>query len=56
MSQFHIHTIDSAPAESAAALHALEQGLGFIPNLAATMAESPIDGAFTPKMWAKPAA
>lgn len=41
MSKFEIHTIDSAPANSAAALRALEQGLGFVPNLAATMAESP---------------
>jgi uncharacterized peroxidase-related enzyme len=40
-STFEIHTIDSAPADSAAALRALEQGLGFVPNLAATMAESP---------------
>jgi uncharacterized peroxidase-related enzyme len=41
MSQFQVHTIDSAPAGSTAALRTLEQGLGFIPNLAATMAESP---------------
>lgn len=41
MSQFQVHTIDSAPAESVASLRALEQGLGFVPNLAATMAESP---------------
>ncbi|HLM86459.1 MAG TPA: carboxymuconolactone decarboxylase family protein [Solirubrobacteraceae bacterium] len=41
MSKFEIHTIDSAPASSTAALRALEQGLGFVPNLAATMAESP---------------
>lgn len=41
MSKFEIHTIDSAPANSAAALRALEQGLGFVPNLAATMAGSP---------------
>lgn len=42
MSKFKIHTIDSAPENSIAALRALEQGLGFIPNLAATMAESPV--------------
>jgi uncharacterized peroxidase-related enzyme len=42
MNKFEIHTIDSAPASSTAALHALEQGLGFVPNLAATMAESPV--------------
>ena len=41
MSKFQIHTIDSAPADSAAALRALERGLGFVPNLAAAMAESP---------------
>jgi uncharacterized peroxidase-related enzyme len=42
MTDFRIHQIDSAPAGSAEALRALEQGLGFIPNLAATMAESPV--------------
>jgi uncharacterized peroxidase-related enzyme len=31
----------SAPANSTASLRALEQGLGFVPDLAATMAESP---------------
>jgi uncharacterized peroxidase-related enzyme len=41
VSKFEIHTIDSAPANSAAALRALERGLGFVPNLAATMAGSP---------------
>lgn len=41
MSQFQVHTLDSAPADSTASLRALEQGLGFVPNLAATMAESP---------------
>jgi hypothetical protein len=39
---FQIHTLQSAPAESLPALRALEQGLGFVPNLAATMAESPV--------------
>ena len=42
MSKFQIHTIDSAPADSAAALRALERGLGFVPNLAAALAESPV--------------
>jgi uncharacterized peroxidase-related enzyme len=41
MTDFSVHTIDSAPAESAEALRALEGALGFVPNLAATMAESP---------------
>jgi uncharacterized peroxidase-related enzyme len=42
MPDFTIHRIDAAPAGSAEALQALEQGLGFVPNLAATMAESPV--------------
>jgi uncharacterized peroxidase-related enzyme len=42
VSNFQIHTIESAPEDSAAALRTLEQGLGFVPNLAATMAESPV--------------
>ena len=42
MSKFQIHTIQSAPEGSAGALRTLEQGLGFVPNLAATMAESPV--------------
>ena len=41
MSRFTIHTIDTAPADSRAALEALRQEVGFLPNLAATMAESP---------------
>jgi uncharacterized peroxidase-related enzyme len=42
MSAFAVHTIDSAPADSTASLRTLERGLGFVPNLAATMAESPV--------------
>ena len=42
MIQFEVHTIDSAPAASATSMRALERGLGFVPNLAATMAESPV--------------
>jgi AhpD family alkylhydroperoxidase len=41
MTTFEIHTIASAPEGSAPALRTLEQGLGFVPNLAATMAASP---------------
>lgn len=41
MTTFSIHTLESAPAESVPSLRTLEQGLGFVPNLAATMAESP---------------
>ena len=42
MSDFTIHNTDSAPEGSVEALRTLEQGLGFVPNLAATMAESPV--------------
>jgi uncharacterized peroxidase-related enzyme len=38
---FQIHTLQTAPAGGVPALRTLEQGLGFVPNLAAAMAESP---------------
>ena len=41
MSRFQIHTIDTAHPDSRAALEGLRQEVGFLPNLAATMAESP---------------
>ena len=41
MTRFQIHTTASAPAGSADALAALERNVGFIPNLAATIAGSP---------------
>lgn len=41
MAEFAIHTLDSAPDGSKEPLVSLQQRLGFIPNLAATMAESP---------------
>jgi uncharacterized peroxidase-related enzyme len=41
MAEFAIHTLDSAPDGSKGPLASLQQGLGFIPNLAATMAASP---------------
>jgi uncharacterized peroxidase-related enzyme len=41
MTTFKVHTTDCAPADSTDSLRALEKGLGFVPNLAATMAESP---------------
>lgn len=41
MAEFAIHTLDSAPEGSKQPLASLQQRLGFIPNLAATMAESP---------------
>ena len=40
--QYRIHTIASAPEKARDALRALESAFGFIPNAAATMAESPI--------------
>jgi AhpD family alkylhydroperoxidase len=42
MSTFTIHTPDSAPEGSRKALGALEQNIGFIPNLAATIGGSPV--------------
>ena len=42
MNAFEVHTVESAPRASIASLQALEQGLGFVPNLAAVMAESPV--------------
>lgn len=41
MQTYRIHTLDSAPEKSRPALHGLLQAVGAIPNLAATMAESP---------------
>jgi alkylhydroperoxidase family enzyme len=39
---FAVHTLDSAPDAARPALSELEQRIGFIPNLAATMAGSPV--------------
>lgn len=41
MTEFNIHTIESAPQDSKPILKQIEKQVGFIPNLAATMAESP---------------
>jgi len=41
MNQFQVHTLETAPERSTASLKSLQDGLGFVPNLAATMAESP---------------
>ncbi|HET6647398.1 MAG TPA: carboxymuconolactone decarboxylase family protein [Pyrinomonadaceae bacterium] len=41
MTDFNIHTFESAPQDSKPALELLQRQVGFIPNLAATMAESP---------------
>jgi len=39
--QYNVHTLVSAPEGSRAALEKLQQEVGFLPNLAASMAESP---------------
>lgn len=41
MHHFQVHTVDSAPPASKAALEGLKKNFGLVPNLAATMAESP---------------
>ena len=41
MTTFKIHTIESAPEGSKPILQQLENGIGFVPNLAATMANAP---------------
>ncbi len=41
MYKYRVHTIESAPEKSKQALRTLKENLGLIPNLAATMAESP---------------
>jgi alkylhydroperoxidase family enzyme len=42
MKRFPVHTIESAPEKSKQALQGLHNKFGFIPNVAATMAESPV--------------
>ena len=42
MSSYPVHTIESAPAQSKPVLQQLRQTFGFIPNIAATMAASPV--------------
>jgi len=42
MSNFPIHSIQSAPEASKAPLRALEEVFGFVPNLAGAMAGSPV--------------
>jgi AhpD family alkylhydroperoxidase len=42
MSEFTIHTAETAPEASRAALEQLEANVGFVPNLAATIAGSPL--------------
>ena len=41
MIRYDVHTIDTAPERSKPLLQGLQTSLGMIPNLAATMAESP---------------
>ncbi len=41
MSQFNVHTKETAPAESAELLATAEKEVGFVPNLFGVMAESP---------------
>ena len=41
MTQFTLHTPETAPAPAGEALAAIRKGWGFIPNLHATLAESP---------------
>lgn len=41
MTEFTIHTIDSAPEAAKPILQQLQERVGFVPNLAATMAGSP---------------
>ncbi|NRF65934.1 carboxymuconolactone decarboxylase family protein [Aquincola sp. S2] len=42
MHTYRIHTVESAPENSRPALRGLKQAVGIVPNLAATMAESPV--------------
>ena len=42
MTTFPVHTVESAPDDSAEALKGIESRVGFVPNLAATMAGSPV--------------
>ena len=42
MTTFPVHTAESAPDGSAEALKGIESRVGFVPNLAATMAGSPV--------------
>ena len=41
MSQFPVHTVESAPEASKATLEATQKGYGFLPNLFGVMASSP---------------
>lgn len=49
MTDFTLHTIDSAPADAKPLLEGAQKKFGFVPNLAAKMAEAPalLEGYFT---------
>ena len=42
MHTYRLHTLESAPEKARPALQGLRQAVGIVPNLAATMAESPV--------------
>jgi alkylhydroperoxidase family enzyme len=42
MSNYPVHTIESAPAQSRPVLEQLQQAFGLVPNIAGTMAASPV--------------
>lgn len=42
MHNYRVHSLESAPEKSRPALEGLKKNVGLIPNLAATMAESPV--------------
>jgi alkylhydroperoxidase family enzyme len=42
MSHFTVHTMQTAPAESKPVLEQLQQAFGMVPNIAGTMASSPV--------------
>src|SRR5271154_3846255 len=42
MQKFPVHTIESAPEKSKQPLQVLNKRFGYVPNVAATMAESPV--------------
>jgi alkylhydroperoxidase family enzyme len=42
MHEYRVHTVESAPERSRPALEGLKKNLGLVPNLAATMAASPV--------------
>ncbi len=41
MSEFKVHTVDTAPEQSVAFLQGAQQAFGFVPNLIGVLAESP---------------